>query len=125
MTMGVIFVNEQEYQKRIQEALESLLDEPPFPNRENIPFIKFVRTYYSAVAGLLEKGFSFEQIRVGFEGGGFLPVGSKTNSLRQAYYRETARRKRVADAGYDPAPWDKKTNSQSGEIQDEATNRNQ
>jgi hypothetical protein len=117
-------LNEQEYQERIQRAVELLLSEPQFPNRENIPFIKAVRTYYSTLKSWLDEGFSFEQILRSLEREGFLPQNSKTNSLRQAYYRETARRKKAIEAGYDPAPWDKKTNQQGDEVQNDAALRN-
>jgi hypothetical protein len=116
-------MNEQEYRERIENAVELLLSAPPFPDRENIHFVKVIRAHYDTVKGFLDKGFSFEQVRRGLEKGGFLPARSKTNSLRQAYYRETARRKRMIEAGHDPAPWDKKTNSHGGEIQNEAASR--
>jgi hypothetical protein len=109
-------MNDPEYTEKVKRALDMLRSEPPFPDRENIHFIRTTRTHYEEIDGLLNEGFTFEQVRDGFEKFGFLPEGSKANSLRQAYYRETRRRNKAKAEGRDPAPWSKKANLRNGTV---------
>ena len=117
-------MNNDEIRRRVQKVAELLLKEPPFPNREGIYFIRIVRWHYETIKELLDEGFSFEQLRAACEETGYLPKGSRTNSLRQAYYRETARRKKLESKGIEPAPWNKKRTGGDEEVHNNVTEQN-
>ena len=102
--------SEEEEKQRIKEIIEQIRSEPFFNDREDIHFIKVVRTDYEEIEACRKRGIPFDQLRIVLEALEKLPRNSKTASLRQAYYRETQRRKAQIEEGLDPAPWSKHKN---------------
>lgn len=80
--------------ERIEEVFEG---ETPRWKKGGYAYSNAAKRFYGKIRALRDRGFSFIQICDGFEKMGLLATGSKPYSLRQAFFREIARRNRTSE----------------------------
>lgn len=78
----------------IAKADALLEKEQPCGRQGTCMYSQVSKSAFESVSRARTDGFSFVQICDVFEKVGLLPGNSRSNSLRQAFYREAARRKR-------------------------------